>query len=127
MTTDLLPRGFDGSYSELLNEFPRPNADVGRYLDLNTGPGSVSGGHPLGYWLEAIDRHGHAVLDVPSYAQPWYRRVIGCGIRHDDAVFAETGGRVSEAAYSENDVTHRPRSIAGLNDKHTRPREGRTT
>ncbi len=48
-----------------------------------------------------IRRYGHAIVTASTgLTGPWNHRMIGCGVGHDDAEFAETGR--SMAAYYEN-------------------------
>lgn len=51
-------------------------------------------------WLYAFSTFGHAITVPYDYWRPWNHHVIGCGVGHDDAEFAETGR--SMAAYYEN-------------------------
>ena len=51
-------------------------------------------------WLRGMRAYGHAITVPYDYWPPWNHHVIGCGVSHDDAQFAETGR--SMAAYYEN-------------------------
>ena len=57
------------------------------------GPGNVS------QFAYAIQEQGHAIMSV-SWDKPWHHHVVGCGVGHDDAEFAESGR--SMAAYYES-------------------------
>ena len=51
-----------------------------------------------------VDRDGHAITSVGT--GPWNHHVIGVGVGHDDAEFAERGR--SMAAYYENERPEGP-------------------
>lgn len=71
-------------------------------LTIWRGAGGTSGSDPLRYWLEAIARYGHAVVD-DSRSRPTNHRIIGVGVGHDDARWAESRFEEgSMAAYYEN-------------------------
>lgn len=53
-----------------------------------------------GEWVRTLRRDG-AVIVIDDNHRPWNHHVIGVGVGHDDADFAETGR--SYAAYLEND------------------------
>lgn len=54
---------------------------------------------PIHEWTKTLHAHGAVIAELGE--RPWNHRVIGCGLSHDDAKFAETGD--SMAAYYEND------------------------
>jgi hypothetical protein len=62
---------------------------------------SLSGLSPAGpqEWVDQIQRVGHAITEVGQ--RPSNHHVIGVGVGHNDAAFAEAGR--SMAAYYENE------------------------
>lgn len=54
--------------------------------------------------LRRLERDGHFILTDGRYQRPSNHHVIGSGIGHDDAEFAESGR--SMAAYYENGEAH---------------------
>lgn len=58
----------------------------------------MSGGDPVDYFVRDLERYGHSITTVGT--RPSNHRMIGVGIGHDDAEFAESGR--SMAAYYEN-------------------------
>lgn len=60
-----------------------------------------------------VEAEGYAITKDYRGSEPWNHRVIGVGVGHEDARFAETGQ--SMAAYYENGESFdRVRRIAGL-------------
>lgn len=49
-----------------------------------------------------LERDGHAIVTDSRYDRPSNHRIVGVGVGHDDALFCETRGRDSMAAYYEN-------------------------
>ena len=67
----------------------------GRALFSGIGPAT------LGHFTYELDREGHAIIENTARPhRPWNHRIIGVGIGHDDAEFAECGR--SMAAYHES-------------------------
>lgn len=63
------------------------------------GYSGLSGGDPVDYWVADLDRYGHSITEAGP--RPVNHHVIGYGVCHDDALFAEAGR--SMAAYYENE------------------------
>lgn len=53
-------------------------------------------------FVRAINTHGHAVVTDSRHIRPMNHHVVGVGVGHDDAMFCETRGRDSMAAFYEN-------------------------
>lgn len=71
----------------------------------NHADGGYSGISPANdrEWLRTLEREGHAITTDSRHWGPTNHRIAGIGVGHDDARFAETGGREgSMAAYYEN-------------------------
>lgn len=66
------------------------------YPDGGRGGTSPAG---LSEVLHRLEDHGHVILTDSRYARPINHNLIGVGVGHNDAVFAETGE--SMAAYYE--------------------------
>jgi hypothetical protein len=64
--------------------------------------GSFGGISPSGEreFVDAIERHGHAIVRDSSHREPVNHRIAGVGLGHDDALFCEAG--TSHAAFVEN-------------------------
>lgn len=84
--------------------------------------GGLSGISPAdpSHYVRDLDRRGHAITTVGS--RPSNHHVIGVGMGHDDAEFAEAGR--SMAAYYENGEAYRGRwweddhPVFGIGPKH---------
>lgn len=62
----------------------------------------MSGGCPVAETIRQLATEGHAILTDSRRHRPTNHHIIGYGVSHDDASFAETGGRTSMAVYYEN-------------------------
>ena len=91
-------RGADGHTATVWQYTPQPGQHI-RAASLAHGTPShgISPG-TVGLWADAMERYGHAILRGSD--RPWNHHVIGCGVGHDDAEFAETG--CSMAAYYDS-------------------------
>lgn len=81
-----------------------PIVTVWSYIDPKTDNAGPSGWSPADAdrFVYDLELSGHAITTDSRYERPWNHHMIGVGVGHDDAIFAETGGRVSMAAYYEN-------------------------
>lgn len=79
----------------------RGNVHVNGQDFLYSGIGTAEEEVNVENWIYAVLETGHAITVPYDFWKPWNHHIIGCGVGHDDAEFAETGR--SMAAYYENE------------------------